>query len=610
MLFRTERHGMGFRDDTSRRYKRMATAAATLAALLMMGSPWGVSAQPYDWPPDDFEDDPLGLIANYNTTSYYTNIADSIEVWICQPEGHPGVANLTVDQLTDRLNESILPEFFRSLSGGRYDLQFVPGGMTAAFDWKWCEPAEQFETNTAGLMAVADLFNGYGGQSLPPWRFNTYPSNRRTIIAGFYDGLEVMNVSGIRRVLSSTLAWGKSSTRVILEESVYFDGGNIEVYQKDNPMDMLSRGGPGGGFVGTIAVNRYAAGWVDPEQVHVYEGGSDRVTLSVDWEQGTQMVVLPSGERGHFLSLGARAARYHDRDIPKEGIESYIVNHSECDLIQLVVSPDPCWGTDRTHKPWPHDTETKTDALGYTVLQDPLMHVLGVGQSLEWNGITVTVAGRVGDKWTVTVTDGTEPLPAAPGVEVFEDGFVDDDGTTHEQAINQIAHSGITVGCAAEPQPLFCPNQAVTRAEMAAFMLRATGQGNPTPNRSNTFSDVPEGQWYTEYVHAFAETDIDPGTDGLWRPNDPLTRLEMAYWLTGVFDHITPLRTALNPLGEVVSDALGLFEDVNQADWAVAEGLYRVGVTFGCSADPLLYCPDQPVTRGQMASFITRALRD
>ena len=71
----------------------------------------------------------------------------------------------------------------------------------------------------------------------------------------------------------------------------------------------------------------------------------------------------------------------------------------------------------------------------------------------------------------------------------------------------------------------------------------------------------------------------------------------MAEWLTRMFDHITP-----------VSAPQGLFSDVDRDDWLVAEGLYQAGVTRGCSTTPLLYCPDAPVTRAQMASLIIRAL--
>jgi hypothetical protein len=40
------------------------------------------------------------------------------------------------------------------------------------------------------------------------------------------------------------------------------------------------------------------------------------------------------------------------------------------------------------------------------------------------------------------------------------------------------------------------------------------------------------------------------------------------------------------------------------ADWI--EDLYARGVTGGCSASPLLYCPGSPTTRGQMAVFLVK----
>jgi spore germination protein YaaH len=53
-----------------------------------------------------------------------------------------------------------------------------------------------------------------------------------------------------------------------------------------------------------------------------------------------------------------------------------------------------------------------------------------------------------------------------------KDHFTDDDGTTHEAAINRLAEAGIASGCAANR---FCPTQVVTREQMAAFLHRALG---------------------------------------------------------------------------------------------------------------------------------------
>ena len=49
--------------------------------------------------------------------------------------------------------------------------------------------------------------------------------------------------------------------------------------------------------------------------------------------------------------------------------------------------------------------------------------------------------------------------------------FVDDDGSIHEENIAAIAEAEITLGCALG-QAHFCPQQAVTRAQMAAFLYR------------------------------------------------------------------------------------------------------------------------------------------
>ena len=59
-------------------------------------------------------------------------------------------------------------------------------------------------------------------------------------------------------------------------------------------------------------------------------------------------------------------------------------------------------------------------------------------------------------------------LPAAS-----DDYFTDDDGTLFESNINRMAAAGITSGCNPPDNDLFCPNDNVTRGQMAAFLVRA-----------------------------------------------------------------------------------------------------------------------------------------
>ncbi len=65
--------------------------------------------------------------------------------------------------------------------------------------------------------------------------------------------------------------------------------------------------------------------------------------------------------------------------------------------------------------------------------------------------------------------------------------FVDDDGSLFEGDIAKLAAAGITRGCNPPDNTMFCPNNRVTREQMAAFLVRAyhlTDDGG-----GNTFTD-------------------------------------------------------------------------------------------------------------------------
>jgi hypothetical protein len=51
--------------------------------------------------------------------------------------------------------------------------------------------------------------------------------------------------------------------------------------------------------------------------------------------------------------------------------------------------------------------------------------------------------------------------------------FTDDDGSSHESAINALAAAGVTTGCSRFAPERFCPDRFVTRGQLAAFLFRA-----------------------------------------------------------------------------------------------------------------------------------------
>ena len=72
----------------------------------------------------------------------------------------------------------------------------------------------------------------------------------------------------------------------------------------------------------------------------------------------------------------------------------------------------------------------------------------------------------------------------------------------------------------------FDPNGALTRAQIVTILWRMDGEEDAEPC---TFSDVPEGKWFSDAVAWAQENDIVAGyKDGTFHPNDPITREQLA----------------------------------------------------------------------------------
>ena len=112
--------------------------------------------------------------------------------------------------------------------------------------------------------------------------------------------------------------------------------------------------------------------------------------------------------------------------------------------------------------------------------------------------------------------------------------FLDDDGNLHEGTIEAISAAGITTGCG---PALYCPTAPVTRQQMAVFLVRALDESPSTV--SGTFPDVPPGP-FAGHIERVAELGIATGyPDGTFRPANPISRGEMAVMLMRALD-LTP----------------------------------------------------------------------
>jgi uncharacterized protein YkwD len=199
---------------------------------------------------------------------------------------------------------------------------------------------------------------------------------------------------------------------------------------------------------------------------------------------------------------------------------------------------------------------------------------IDVNGSTVSHSYTVTMAGS----WDAEPTDGT---------------FSDDDDSPFQADIEAIAAAGITLGCNPPLNTRFCPDDTVTRGQMAAFLRRAL-EGTIQPGAPVTFGD-DNNSVFEDDIEWLAATGITLGcAPNRFCPTDTVTRGQMAAFLRRA------LEGTIQPGAPVTfgDDNNSVFED--DIEWLAA-----TGITLGCA--PNRFCPTDTVTRGQMAAFLNRA---
>lgn len=173
--------------------------------------------------------------------------------------------------------------------------------------------------------------------------------------------------------------------------------------------------------------------------------------------------------------------------------------------------------------------------------------------------------------------------------------FVDDDDSVHEGYIEAIAAAGITEGCNPPSNDAYCPDVAVTRGQMAAFLSRA--RDLPVSDRDHFVDD--DGHLFEVAINSLAEAGITKGCDRdgpRFCPDREMTRGEMAAMLTRAFGFED------TGADRFIDDDTSMFE-------GAIDSLAAAGITKGCNPpENTRFCPTDAITRAQMATFLARAL--
>jgi len=148
----------------------------------------------------------------------------------------------------------------------------------------------------------------------------------------------------------------------------------------------------------------------------------------------------------------------------------------------------------------------------------------------------------------------------------------------------------------------FRPSADITRAEAITILARTRlldfehGISTLPPGMSsfNAFSDVNPGQWFYYYVAWVYDTGLVQGHTGRFRPNDPITREELA----AIIARIARVRPE--------SDT-SFHDDGSISPWArrYVYTVYREGLMIGNGGN---FRPGANITRAETATTMNRIL--
>ena len=189
------------------------------------------------------------------------------------------------------------------------------------------------------------------------------------------------------------------------------------------------------------------------------------------------------------------------------------------------------------------------------------------------------------------------PAVAQPHVQAGFSDVPPGSHKSHKPAIDALNELGVFEGTLCG-ENRFCPSRPIDRSTMAVWLIRVLENEEPADLDASRFADVGSDEWWAPYVERLAELEITVGCKkGPLRycPDEFVNRARMATFLVRAFD-VEPA----GPAGFV--DIAGSTHEVN------INALAASNLTVGCNRDQLSFCPNNPVSRAQMATFLHRGL--
>lgn len=196
--------------------------------------------------------------------------------------------------------------------------------------------------------------------------------------------------------------------------------------------------------------------------------------------------------------------------------------------------------------------------------------------------------------------DGYSP-PPVQGIK-YKGNLLDVNNHWASKDIEFVIQEGIMQGY---PEGTFKPNQHINRLELAVVLDRLFNFNFDTirfikqPELKDKFDDVYDGNWYSASLLETTFYGVLDNKDRKFRPNDPVTRIEVAKAIQKSFEakDFNVVMTEMFPIHEDTKTLQN--EDISALSFVFNTGIMKgkANNTFG---------PNEPITRAELATVIKR----
>ena len=312
-------------------------------------------------------------------------------------------------------------------------------------------------------------------------------------------------------------------------------------------------------------------------------------------------------------------------------------NGGEVEPTSKIVTFDAAYGelptptrAHHTFKGWYLGTDKVTEA---TIVKTAENHTLRAAWSRSYHALTINYVDKKGnpvaDSYEASVALGADFSVTSPDVKGYKlrdkddaviEGTMTAAGYTYDVVYvkKSSGGSGVQIESPNKPEKdnslrfntedhfayvngypdgTVKPAGDVTRAEVAAILYRVMDADCVKTYETTrcSFSDVVRGDWFNTYVATLenAGVIVDTRTNGKFRPNEAITRAELAAMLAQFAD---------------IKSAANSFNDVSARHWASDEIAVCAKMGWINGYPDGSFRPDATITRAEMMAMINRAL--